>query len=243
MDDFGLETSPRRLFYEYEPITVTGSGFPPSINAVIYAIRHDRSILASGMPLVDATDQGPTPATTDFSGRLNPTPIGSITPEGEYNLVVDVDSDGLYFPEVDRLDRTGIGLAVRKVEESYFPQVGDGMVGSIRFQTGFFFHSLLTDTLVRLELFDSAGVPMQVDLQGLGPKSVYEFTLRRGEMRPLSTTGRDPFKVGYARVSAAPGVVGTAVFTRSDARTGIVLYETGIPLASPLKDFTILPPS
>ena len=46
------------------------------------------------------------------SGTLTREPVGSIAVAGEYNIVVDIDRDGLFDPSVDRVDRIGIGFFV-----------------------------------------------------------------------------------------------------------------------------------
>jgi hypothetical protein len=102
----------RDVFCEAEPIYVTGAEFDAFSKVEIYIVRHARAELISGTELIDVTDNGSNRASIDAEGVLPATLVGSITEEGEYNIIVDVNSNGLFDPGVDRCDKTGIGFAV-----------------------------------------------------------------------------------------------------------------------------------
>ncbi|GAB4109886.1 MAG: hypothetical protein Kow001_10400 [Acidobacteriota bacterium] len=130
-------------------------------------------------------------------------------------------------------------VSVDAAEVSYFPQVGDGAFSTIRFQTSIILVNTGASSPVRLEFFDSAGQPMEVELPGLGTASQFEFELERGAAFSARTPGTGPLRVGYARLTAQNGVGGTAVFTRIDVPTGTVLYEAGVPASRSLNSFSL----
>lgn len=99
-------------FVRGDPIFVAGSDFPPWTEVTIYVIQHGRVDLIPGVELIDVTDDGATPVQVDEQGRLLPVFVGRINFEGEFNIVVDLDQEGHFDPNVDRVDRTGIGLFV-----------------------------------------------------------------------------------------------------------------------------------
>ncbi|MFQ5740227.1 MAG: hypothetical protein ACE5JX_14570, partial [Acidobacteriota bacterium] len=133
----------------------------------------------------------------------------------------------------------------RAADVFYFPQIGDGVVGSIQFRTSFIFVSTGEATTIRVEFFRSEtdAEPLVVTLlqgeQELGTDSVFDIPLAKGASIALETAGTGAIAVGYARVTVATNgdVGGTAVFTRAD--DGVVLYEAGVPAVKELNDFTI----
>ncbi len=124
----------------------------------------------------------------------------------------------------------------------FFPQVGDGRAGPIRFQTSFIFVNTGGDTTITLDFFATeTGDPLAVTLGGLGTQTSFEIPLSAGASVSVQTPGTGGIIVGYARITAPPGasVGGTAVFTRTDIPSGTILYEAGVPAARDLNDFTI----
>ncbi|UCF37048.1 MAG: hypothetical protein JSU96_20000, partial [Acidobacteriota bacterium] len=122
----------------------------------------------------------------------------------------------------------------------YFPQVGNGQVGSIGFQTSMILVNTGAGANLRIELFDSAGQPMVVDL-GLGAaNSRYDLLLPEGQAIALNTTGSGELQVGYARVTTSSRVGGTAVFGRRHLPAGTLLYEAGVPASEPLNEFSLV---
>lgn len=123
----------------------------------------------------------------------------------------------------------------------FVPQVGDGSDGLIRFQTSFIFVNTGVGAGINLDFFDSLGQPLALELVGRGSASHFFLSLLEGESVVVQTAGKGPIKVGYARIQTLRKVIGTAVFTGSEAAAGgRILYEAGIPLSQRLSDFTIL---
>jgi hypothetical protein len=121
----------------------------------------------------------------------------------------------------------------------YFAQLGDGLAGNIQFETSLVFENAGGVNPVQVDLADSDGRYLDLEFEGLGSGSLFEFGLAPGEALSTKTPGADPLKVGYARVIGAEGLGGTAIFSRSDAEQGILLYETGVPAARTLSDFSL----
>lgn len=123
--------------------------------------------------------------------------------------------------------------------ESFFAQVGDGIAGDIRFQTAVILVNRGEGTTVDLDLFDSFGNPLTLQLGELGTAASFQIPLAAGASFSAQTSGNAALQVGYARVRAPQSVGGTAVFTRSESDSGLVLFETGIPASRPQTSFSL----
>ncbi len=123
--------------------------------------------------------------------------------------------------------------------DSFFAQVGDGIAGDIRFQTSVILVNRGPDTTVQLDFFDSSGTAMTLQLGELGMSSSFQIPLAEGASFSGQTSGSQGLQVGYARLRAPEGVGGTAVFARSEADSGLVLFETGVPASRPLLAFSL----
>ncbi len=136
----------------------------------------------------------------------------------------------------------GDGFVIKVAPERifYFPQVGDGVSGRIRFQTRLILINTGRTTDVTLEFFDSAGNPLNVTLSGLGSGSQFQFQMARGSALSAETPGQGPLQAGYARIRTRGLVGGTALFRRSDVPTGLTLYEAGVPASFPIANFSLL---
>ncbi len=131
------------------------------------------------------------------------------------------------------------GGPVTLADRFYFPQVGDGLVGNIQLQTSLVVQNTRGITPVTLELFNSESGFLTLDLDPLGRGSLFGFGLNPGESVSAQSEGTGDIQAGYAEILAALGVGGTAVFSRSDAASGTLLYEAGVPATQPLTDFTL----
>ncbi len=124
----------------------------------------------------------------------------------------------------------------------FFPQIGDGRVGTIQFQTSLIFVNTGGDTTITVDFFATgAGDPLSVTLGSLGRDNSFNIFLAEGASISLQTPGTGGIVVGYARITVPPGgsVGGTGVFTRTHVPTGTILYEAGVPAARDLNDFTL----
>ena len=156
------------------------------------------------------------------------------------SIELSADASRLAFTaEFEEGSRTLYYSECKPLDPSFFPQVGNGTSGEIRFQTALVLTNNGAATTVELEFFDSFGIPLQVAFNEHSPSSRFDVTLRRGESVALTTLGTGPVAVGYARLLAQPSVGGTAIFTRSEASTGTILYEAGVPMTSTLNEFSI----
>ena len=142
------------------------------------------------------------------------------------------------------VDAGGPAFNAAGTQVSYFPQIGDGTEGKLRFRTGAAFVNTGPDTILKLDFFQSDGSPMSLDLIEEGRSSSIQQPLLRGQALTLSSSGagdeQGALQVGYARISTAPGVGGTLVFQRTEAPGELILFETGIPASGTLRNFTIL---
>ena len=128
--------------------------------------------------------------------------------------------------------------------ETFFPQVGDGLAGDIRFRTTIILANTGESSTAELEFLRFDGdsgqaLPMEVELGSLGRGAAFQVRLERGESFSAQTAGSEALQVGYARLRAASGVGGTAVFTRNDRESGALVFETGVPASATLTDFSL----
>jgi hypothetical protein len=122
----------------------------------------------------------------------------------------------------------------------FFPQLGNGVAGTLQFQSTLILANTGSDTPVRVELYSTPdGEPMTLTLGELGPDSVFEFELKEGESLSLPTSGTGEMQVGYARVFASEDVGGVVIFRRTDLTSGISFFEAGVPASAPLKKFSL----
>ncbi len=121
----------------------------------------------------------------------------------------------------------------------FFPQVGDGRVGDIVFQTTLILVNTGPSATAHVEFFRSDGTPLALPLGNLGTNSVFDIQLGQGASFSAQTTGTAGLQVGYAQVTAGARVGGSAVFTRSTPG-GLILYEAGVAAATPLNSFTLV---
>lgn len=123
---------------------------------------------------------------------------------------------------------------------TYFPHVADGRLGDAAFRTSLNLVNAGPSTRLKLEFFQSDGTPMTLNLGPLGTSSAFEIPLKGGESFSARTSTEDTgVQVGYARMTAGNWVGGTAVFSRIDGPTGVVLSEAGVPSTAPLDSFAL----
>ncbi len=126
-------------------------------------------------------------------------------------------------------------------QEFIFPQVANGRAGSVEFQTALLLSNKGDDSRVDLDFVATpGGSPLNVNIVGFGQGSFFSFLLPRGESVTLETDGTGTLQSGYVRVRAAEGVSGVAVFSRTDLTFGVPLFETGVPISKPVKEFHLL---
>lgn len=222
----------------------TGAGQPPAVNLTA-------NTLAGAPPLtvnftVQATD--PDGSVVDyawtfddggFSREQNPTKTFVVA--GSYTVRLTVTDNSGNHTTVSRVitvQEQAAGLS----NVFYFPLVGDGVFGNDKFQTRLIFINTGDDTRVQLRFFDRQGNPLAIPLGSLSPNSQFDFPLKKGESLSTQTTGAGSsgnLVVGYAAVRTSSTVEGQAIFTRSQAATGVALYTAAVGAAKSLKEFTI----
>lgn len=123
----------------------------------------------------------------------------------------------------------------------YFPQIGNGIAGTLEFRTSFIFvNTTLTDAAVQLDLFDEEGNPWPITLEPLGENTAsFDFPLPSGHSISVETPGGGDLVTGYARFSANVEIGATAVFAGTDVPSGIVLFESGVAASQSLFEFSI----
>ncbi len=121
----------------------------------------------------------------------------------------------------------------------YIPQIGDGRVGDIVFQTTLILVNTGASANARVEFFNSDGSPLTLQLGSLGTGSAFTIPLGPGASFSAQTPGLATLRAGYARVISSARVGGSAVFTRSTP-AGLILYEAGVAAATPLNAFSLV---
>lgn len=144
----------------------------------------------------------------------------------------------------------GLLVSLQAQTVSYLPQIGDGPLPPIELLTEFIFVNSGPAAQVNVAFKRTPdGMPMTLDLVGIGEVSEHNFVLGSGESTTFATSGEGPgVKVGYAVVTltglaggggANFSVGGTAVFVQRDIETGTIFNEAGVPLVSDLSDFSL----
>ncbi|HSR50405.1 MAG TPA: PQQ-dependent sugar dehydrogenase [Acidobacteriota bacterium] len=126
----------------------------------------------------------------------------------------------------------------------FFPQVGDGTLQPVRFQTEINLLNRGSQVMARLDLRESSSLAMPLPLIQSGPRSQLDIPLAAGGTFAVQSDGSgDPddssLLVGSARLVASPSVEAVLVFRRSDAERDVILYEAGIPATRPLREATV----
>ena len=180
---------------------------------------------------------------------------GTVTVASDQNVVAltlrQNDAPGMDFPDEvptlatfpvvpGRADMEPAGLSGDSDTLFYFPQIGDGTVAGIRLQTSLVLISPGQEVDVDIDFFNSAGDLLEISLGTLGSGSSFDIHLKRGEAVSLQTPGTSELVVGYARVTSTGPVGGTAIFSRSDAGSGVLLYEAGVPASEPMAAFSLV---
>lgn len=198
--------------------------------------------------LIHKVDQGieflvhspqPLPSgTTVFRWTAPMNPQGPVTLRLASNAANDDHTPG--GDHIRTLQQTISPTQVPDGEVFYFPQVADAVLGPVVFDTTLVFVNTGDATEVMIEFFDSAGDPMVLELGGLGSDSEFEIPMARGASFSAKTPGTEAgARVGYARVTAGPGVGGTAIFSESDGELQIIFSEAGVPASLPLTEFSL----
>jgi hypothetical protein len=140
------------------------------------------------------------------------------------------------------------------VDRFFFPFFASGIAGDIQFLTNLFFANVASDAFLNLEFRDRAGAPLVVELPGLGMSSELEaVALPRGSTLALEPPGDGPIQIGYVIVTVlkesssgaaqtsenGAGVGATAVFTRLEADSGLLVTEAGVPASRAIEDFSL----
>ena len=181
---------------------------------------------------------------------------GSLTVESDQPIVAvtlrQTDKPGVEFPDEVPTLTTFPVLAGRADDESslvvrggqeevfYFPQVGDGRFENIRFATGLIFLNTGETAQIRVEFFDPMGAPMEFDFGSNGKVFGFDLNLPTGALVELESPASGDLQIGYARITTLETVGGLAVFARSEAGSGTLLYEAGVPASRPLSSFSVV---
>ena len=123
------------------------------------------------------------------------------------------------------------------VSPLYFPQVADGVAGTLKFRSTLVLVNGGDDTQATITFKNAAGQPMAIRLNDSPAQSVHTVNLKRRESVSLQTPGTDPIKSGYAIVSSGPQVTGTVVFSFYD--NGVCMYESGVPATQAMYDCSL----
>jgi outer membrane protein assembly factor BamB len=121
-------------------------------------------------------------------------------------------------------------------ESFVFPHFGNGTHQGVRLQTGFEFVNLGQDAELVIDFMDPSGAATAVSLGATPAASRHRHLLPRGRVWTAETSGEGPLVTGWVRVTAGPGIRGTAVFRYAEDRR--TLSESGVPAAGGLKAFS-----
>ncbi|MBI5047314.1 S8 family serine peptidase, partial [Candidatus Micrarchaeota archaeon] len=95
-----------------EEVYAIAKGLVPKSKARIYLVPHTTGEIISDSNLIDATDNGYETVTADEDGKIDRTKTQALWKKsplaGDYDLIVDANSDGKYDSSIDARDRIGL---------------------------------------------------------------------------------------------------------------------------------------
>ncbi len=157
-------------------------------------------------------------------------------------LAVDPDNGGrLYVGYESGSD--GFVAGMQPANVFFFPQIADGTAGRIKFKTALVFVNTGEATTVDVQFFDNDGQPLAMKFGDGDAATQLEIPLEKGGASYLQSPADPGLRVGYAKITAGPGVDGTAIFNRIDTLQTpqpVVLYEAGVPATRAAGDFVFL---
>ncbi len=206
------------------PAAITGLAVSPSDLTVIFAATNGEGIFKS-------TDSGESWNGLNQNLDVRKVLTFAVDPQSASRMYAGYQSSS-----------DGFMAELKPVNQFYFPQIADGVQvqGRIKFQTAFAFVNTGDDTTIRMEFFDSDGKPLAIAVGSNPPAAELEIPVQAGGAYYAQTPADPGLRVGYARVTAGPGVDGTAIFTRTDNYSKIPLYEAGVPATRAAGDFVFL---
>jgi len=120
----------------------------------------------------------------------------------------------------------------------YFPQVADGVSGSIKLRSTLVLVNGGDETQATIMFRNTLGQPMAIKLNDSPAQSTHTVNLKRFESVAFQTPGTGQPQVGYAIVTAGPQVTGNVVFSLYDG--GVCMYESGVPATPTMYECSIL---
>lgn len=201
------------------------SGFDPQVQVILRALKTYGMILAdNGSPwyISGVPDER---WDNDILAQLKTLRGSDFEAVDVSSLQVSANSGATVLPELGTL---------------LFPHLGNGAGGNLQLNSEIVLVNTGSNTEVTVEFFTSEGAPWNVDLGDEGIGSRFDFQLPRGQQIVTTTQGSDAFEVGYARVTAGPGVRGTAILRGADTANGVTLFEAGVPSADLHQDFSVV---
>lgn len=206
--------------------TVSSLWVSPSDNSIFYASTLDQGVLKGTNTVQDWK-----PTWQSLNSGLGTTQIQAmaVDPQNGSRMYVGYEAGA-----------DGFMAEMQPQNVFYFPQIADGSRGRIKFKTAMVFVNTGEATTVHVEFFDSNGDPMEMRFGNNEAGSELLLSLPNGGGAYLQSQADPDLRVGYARITAGPGVDGTAIFTRIDITPNVVLYEAGVPSTRAAGDFVFL---
>jgi len=206
------------------PAAITGLAVSPTDRTVIFASTNGEGIFKS-------SDSGESWTGLNQTLGIRKVLTFAVDPQSASRMYAGYQSSS-----------DGFMAELQPVNQFYFPQIADGVQpqGRIKFQTAFAFVNTGDDTTIHMEFFDSDGNPLAIAVGSNPAAAVLEIPIQAGGAYYAQTPADPGLRVGYARVTAGPGVDGTAIFTRTDNFPKVPLYEAGVPATRAAGDFVFL---
>jgi hypothetical protein len=121
----------------------------------------------------------------------------------------------------------------------YFPQVADGLLGSLRIvSTILLFNNTTAVSTGTVEFFNSDSTPMNVTI-GKVKASIFPFSLNPGGVVRMLTSGEGSARVGWALVKMDQPLSGAAMYQNMN-EAGVLLAEVGVASAAISTSFNVI---
>jgi len=122
----------RNTFDVSESVYVFGSGFPASSNFDIHIVEDVASWTAmNGMPIPASASTDVHSIGSNSSGQIDVTLLWSHPTLGNYDIVVDVNRNGLYDAGIDTVDNDDVVTAGVVIVPELFPVLAFCLIGTV----------------------------------------------------------------------------------------------------------------
>jgi hypothetical protein len=210
---------------------VCNPGSSATANLTVELRQLNGTVTASSQETLPARNQKSEYVTETFNGKIPANFKGVVAVSSDQPVsLVTLKARGVNFTSLPGVPGVADGA---DAEDLLFARVGDGLFGTLKFQTSFIFLNNSPDPVTgQLTLYTEHGAPLALTIGGK-KASTFGVEVPAGGAAELVTSGAtNPGVVGWAKVESDLPLAGGAAFTILDNASGDFLSEVGVPASS-----------